>query len=261
MQPRNPNNARGIDISVWQGNIDWVKVKESGISFAFIKATEGQFLVDKYFATNVRNAKEVGILVGAYHFCRAEDNITAQKEAEYFIDAINSIGGFNVFDLPSVLDIETTEGGNKSNITSICHTWLDLVKITSGKIPLIYTNNNIAANYLDESLAIYPLWLARYGIHQPPDVSGWDQWTFFQYSDSGNVPGISGNVDMNEYAGNFEKLMSIYGGEYKMTPEDANKIITAFLGPIYNFVTDPKEKEECNRLANELRKASGQPTK
>ncbi|GBF34158.1 lyzozyme M1 [Desulfocucumis palustris] len=260
MQTRSPQNAKGIDVSIWQGDIDWKKVKAAGTSFAFLKATEGKSIEDKQFAKNIINARAVGILVGAYHFCRAKDVAEAQKEADHFINTIISVGGFYLLNLPSVLDIETKEGITKANITAVCHEWLEKVKKASGKTPLIYANNDMAVNYLDKSLAVYPLWFARYGVSQPPNAGGWSQWTFLQYTDSGAVSGISGNVDTNEYHGTLEKLISVYGG-YKMKPEDANKIIAAFLGPLYNFVTDPKEKMECNRLANELRKASGQPTK
>ncbi len=210
MQARSPNNARGIDVSHWQGDIDWTKVKAAGIAFAFVKATEGQTIVDKKFAANLKDARAAGVLVGAYHFCRAKNVAAAQEEADHFIGAINMVGGFDLLDLPPVLDIETKEGGIKANITAVCHAWLEKVTAATGKTPLMYTNSDMAAKYLDKSLASYPLWLAHYGVSQPSDAGGWSGWTFFQYSDAGNIPGISGSVDMNEYCG--ADLISEYGG-------------------------------------------------
>ncbi|MCR8645236.1 glycoside hydrolase family 25 protein [Paenibacillus sp. N1-5-1-14] len=251
MQARDNSHARGIDVSHYQGTIDWAKVRASGISFAFIKATEGTTYTDSKLAANLAGAKAAGIKVGAYHFCRAGIPGDAEKEANYFIQVLNSLGGIAKWDLPPALDIETTN--NATNLTRTCQAWLSRVQATWNVQPLLYTYPYFAKSYLDASLGNVPLWYANYGVNQPADVAGWTRWQFLQYSDSGTVPGIVGPVDMNEFDGSEDELMG-----YELSVDDANKII-AFLSAAYNATSIPAAQDEFHRLANELRKASGQP--
>jgi lysozyme len=244
----------GIDVSHYQGDIDWGQVKDSGITFAFLKATEGTTFVDDTFSQNLQNARSVGIKVGAYHFMRAASASEARREADFFIEQIRANGGFELLDLPPVLDIEIAVADTKSQISAIVRAWVNRVIRIAGRQPLIYTYPYFADQYLDASLNDIPLWLANYGVDQPKDRSGWTHWTFLQYSDKGQVPGIQGNVDMNEYEGTVEDLE----GGVRMNAEDANKII-AFLAAAYECTDSEDARAEFHRLANELRKVSGQP--
>lgn len=208
MQQRNPTqHSLGIDVSAYQGIQDWNCIKESGISFVFIKSTEGFTFVDEKFKSNLQGAKSAGLKVGVYHFCRASDISSALHEADFFIDVIKSVGGFSVLDIAPVLDLETPEGATKDNVTAICKAWIERVKFASGMQPILYSYPSFADQYLDVSLADIPLWLANYSndpIFQPMDHAGWTRWTFLQYSEEGKVPGIDGYVDMNEYMGNIQ---------------------------------------------------------
>lgn len=250
MQARNPNNAKGIDVSHYQGNVDWAKVKSAGYSFAICKATEGRYMVDDFLKRNIDGCNEHGLAVSAYHFCRASNVEEAIVEAKFFCDTLDSVGGILALDFLPVLDIETAEAKNRQTVTAVCHAWLEYVEKRIGVAPMIYADRSFIDDYLDPSLSKYKLWLAAYGTDQPTDRNGWSQWEFIQVSDSGQVPGVVGNVDINEFRGTVEELM------HKLSVEDANKI-NALLGGIYNAGFN---QEEAHRLANEVRKASGQPT-
>lgn len=249
MQERNENNSRGCDISHYQGNINWVKVKSAGITFAIMKATEGTNFIDDTLERNITGAKENVLAVGIYHFCRASNAPQAAAEALHFCNVLDSIGGIQTLDIPPILDIETAVAQTKSEITAICKTWLTIVEERYKVKPIIYCDPSFAEDYLDDSLGEYPLWLACWSAGTPQDRCGWKQWTFLQYTDKGIIDGIDGSVDLDEYDGRIEELM------VKLSVEDANKVI-AVLSGIY---TAGIGQDEVHRLANELRKASGQP--
>ena len=206
MQSRSLGNSRGTDVSHWQGDIRWDLVKKDGISFAYIKATEGVDYQDRQFTKNLKEAKEAGILVGAYHFCTPLDGRDALNEAEHFISVINNSGGFNLLDLPPVIDIEDSRGLNKKEITEVVAAWVTRVKKAAGIQPVIYSYSYFIRQYLDESLCEIPLWLAHYDSELPPYCSGWHNWLFLQYTDKGQISGIDGNVDLNEFSGSHQDL-------------------------------------------------------
>ncbi|MFZ5643101.1 MAG: glycoside hydrolase family 25 protein [Bacillota bacterium] len=206
MKARSVNNAKGIDVSHWQGNIKWSLVKNDGISFAFIKATEGVDYLDPKFSVNLKEAKKEGILVGAYHFCTPSSVEDALCEASHFINVIIKHGGFNILDLPPVIDIEKDAGLNREQISEIVHAWTNKVKEESGIPPAIYSYSYFIQTYLDEKLSYCPLWLAHYGSNLPSECSGWKSWLFLQFTDKGKVGGIDGNIDLNEFDGDISKL-------------------------------------------------------
>lgn len=203
MQARNPNNAKGIDVSHWQGPIDWAKVKSAGISFAIMKATEGVKYTDDTVSYNVSAAKQNGLAVGVYHFCRASNVSEAIAEANFFCSVISDLGG--VLDIPPILDIETVNANTRPEVVAICKVWLSAVEKKLGVRPMIYSFPYFIDTYLDESLCDYPLWYANYG-GSLDNRAGWQEWTILQHTDKGIVPGISGNVDMNEYNGSVVKV-------------------------------------------------------
>lgn len=206
MQARSLSNSQGIDVSRWQGDIKWNLVKKDSISFAFIKATEGTDYKDPFFSKNLKEAKEAGILVGAYHFCTPSSLEDAVNEAGHFINVIKKNGGFGFLDLPPVIDIEKNQGLTKEQISKIVRTWAEKIKEEVKVQPVIYSYTYFIRDFLDESLGDIPLWLAHYGSKLPPNSSGWKSWLFLQYTDKGRVGGINGNVDLNEFNGNQAKL-------------------------------------------------------
>ncbi|MDQ0090196.1 lysozyme [Paenibacillus anaericanus] len=216
MQSRKSKNAQGIDVSHWQGQIDWQKVAATGISFVFIKATQNR--MDKQFLENVKGAKAAGLLVGAYHYM--DDSVTtvdqAKSSAQVFYTAIQAAGGTRVFDLPPVMDYESNKSNlNKATITLVAKTFLEEIYRLTGVKPMLYTYPSFISNF--SGLNSYPLWIARYSATQiPVDASGWSRWTFWQYSDGSvggvlpngtrKVDGINGTVDLNEFDGTLEEL-------------------------------------------------------
>ncbi|MCF2719312.1 glycoside hydrolase [Paenibacillus sp. UKAQ_18] len=223
MQARKKGNAQGIDVSRYQGKIDWKAVKASGISFAFIKASQGKLYRDKTFIGNAQAARAVGVLVGAYHYVddSAKTPEDARKEAANFVSAVNSAGGIASFDLPPVMDYESNKSGlSKAALTAVARTFLAEVERLTGVRPIVYTYPSFIGNF--SGLSDYPLWIARYSATQvPAGASGWSRWDFWQYSDGsagGTLPsgtrkvaGIAGPVDLNEYNGTVDDLRARFG--------------------------------------------------
>ncbi|MCR8983521.1 glycoside hydrolase family 25 protein [Brevibacillus laterosporus] len=155
MQAKNTTNIKGIDVSKWQGEINWNQVASDGVKYAFIKATEGTSLVDKKLKENAQGANRAGIKVGYYHF--AHPDLSAQVQAEHFVQTVKGLP----CDMPLVLDIETDKGLTPAQITAFCLTFLTHVKGHTGKTPMIYTGAYFAKRNLGKALAGFPLWVAK----------------------------------------------------------------------------------------------------
>ncbi len=185
--------ARGIDVSDWQDPVNWQAVANSGMGFAFTKATEGSNFVAETFDSNWRSMKAVGLARGAYHFYRPKHN--PQAQAELFLRTVK----LEPDDLPPVLDIETTDGMPKSTIVSGITQWLQIIEQQTGRQPIVYTYPYTWEMFGNPtSFSDYPLWIAHYTTaYEPLIPAGWDGWTFWQYTDRGQVSGIAGGVDVN----------------------------------------------------------------
>ena len=125
MEGRNSNNLKGIDVSNWQGNINFKSVKNEGIEVVYIKATEGDYFKDSYAKQNYERAKAEGLKVGFYHFFKPNKN--AKRQANYFIDYLNEIGATD-YDCKLALDVETTEGRSAYELTTMCIEFLEEVR-------------------------------------------------------------------------------------------------------------------------------------
>lgn len=186
---------KGIDVSQWQGEIDWEVVKNSGIDFAIIRTGFGRNepeQTDLCFQKNMDAAKRVGVKVGAYHYSYAESPDDAIAEAKFCLSILNG----TKLDLPIYFDIEDTSISNKHNKdirTQMCINFCSEIE-KSGYWAGVYANKNWFDNYLNYDLlkSRYTIWLAHYGIDSPSlDCDIW------QYCSDGTVSGISGNVDMD----------------------------------------------------------------
>ena len=194
------NRLSGIDVSKWQGHVDWTSVQQSGVEFAFVRATYGSSEVDSTFAYNWQEMKNVGIMRGPYHFfLAAEDPV---QQAEFFIRTVGSLGPD---DLPPVVDVESGSGVSSSLVADV-QKWLSTVAQGLGRTPIIYTAPSYWNANLTSGFGNYPLWVAEYGVSSPKAVNGWDNWTFWQYSSTGRVGGVSGDVDQDYYNGTYEAL-------------------------------------------------------
>ncbi len=230
---------QGIDVSHHQGTIDWSLVYASGKVFAFVKATEGFTYNDPQFTTNMTNGNNAGVLMGAYHFARPDNN-SAIDEANHFVQVAGNYIGNGY--LPPVLDLEDPPGTDlqtlysSSALSNWVLTWLQRVEALTGVEPIIYTNGRYT-NYLDASLNSYKLWIAEPdGNTNPPDNLGrWTTWAFKQYSWTGNVPGISGDVDLNIFNGTMSELNDLAnGGGGNTVTLDCSQSVTLNCGDLYH---------------------------
>jgi len=201
------SEIKGIDVSHWQGDINWNSVASAGYKFAFCKATQGVGYTDPKFTTNMNNGKSAGLLIGAYHFATPFTNGVndACDEADYFIQVAGNYlkSGW----LRPVLDLEQKPSDvSWSTLSTWADTWMTRVKSKTSVEPILYVNSYYANN-LDSSLTKYHLWIAHYGVSSP-NTGKWSSWDFWQYSSEGSVPGISGNVDLDVFNGDLNRLNS-----------------------------------------------------
>lgn len=186
----------GIDVSGWQGEIDFSQVKNSGIDFVYIKSSEGQNTVDSYFRRNYEGARSNGLNIGFYHYVRARTTEEAILEAEHFA---NTIAG-TVPTCKLAMDFENFGNLSTSEINEISKVFLERVQELTNKEMIIYSNTSSARTIFSEELANeYPLWVAQYYVSNPSDNGKWSVWEGFQYTDRGNVPGINGYVDRDRF--------------------------------------------------------------
>lgn len=203
-------NALGIDVSHFEGAVDWSHVLASGMSFGFTKATEGLHMVDAEFADNWQNMASVGITRGTYHFFHGNESGAAQ--AEFFLASIKAAGGSLATDMPPVLDVEVSDGADRDSYTTEIKAWINTVREATRKTPILYGS----ASFLDVNtlpqFGDLPLWVAHYTLAPQPRVpQGWDSWTFWQYTDRLNVLGVPTTTDANRYDGPHADLINRFG--------------------------------------------------
>jgi len=192
--------VHGVDVSRWQGDIDWMRLRTQGANFAFIKATDGGDHLDPMFQTNWRRTKEAGIRRGAYHFfywCR-----TAGEQADWFIRNVPR----DPDALPPVIDVEWNGDSackkrpSRARVLEKMQVFLDKLERHYGKRPIIYTAPDFYEDNLQGELKGYPFWLRSVAAHPSkryPDR----RWMFWQYSGSGLSHGVSGRIDLNVFSG------------------------------------------------------------
>ncbi|AYE35100.1 GH25 family lysozyme [Clostridium septicum] len=195
MQSISSENLKGIDVSSWQGLINFSEVKNSGIQVVYTKATEGTYYTDPFLKPNYSNAKAEGLYVGFYHYFKPESIDSSTKQAQYFASRISGLNP----ECKLVLDLEISGGFSSTELSNLAETFLVELKKLTGIDVAIYTYSNFARYNLTNILSKYPLWIAEYGVNTPMDNPIWTSWIGFQYSDSGYVPGVSGNVDLNVF--------------------------------------------------------------
>lgn len=231
----------GIDVSHWQGPIDWAQVAAAGTRFAIAKATEGRTYVDPTYATNRAAAEANGIVFGAYHFARPDDTPNdAIAEADHFVEAAQLEPG----NLIPVLDLERTGGLSQEQVTEWILAWLDRVTERLGVRPMVYTSPNGWATRTGDTTAVVEagytvLWVAHWGVESPTvPAQNWGGygWTFWQYTDCGAVPGIEGCVDLDWYRGTSFAPVTIPSPD--TTPPTAQVTPPADLGGAFTVSFD-----------------------
>ena len=216
----------GIDVSHWQGSINWASVKNSGLDFAFVKATQGVDFIDSRFVSNINGAHNAGMLVGGYHFATPYTSgiDDAADEASDFYDAMQPYltDGY----LRPVLDLEGTNSISVTAMSNWVHDFMNtFASLSGGIVPVIYTGNSYANNELNSSVNIYDLWYPNWptnpNFNNPPAAPGiWSSkgYDLWQYSATTSVPGISGNVDGDVFFGDLNEFIAKYA--INTTPDD-----------------------------------------
>ncbi|HFC00157.1 MAG TPA: glycoside hydrolase family 25 protein [Phaeodactylibacter sp.] len=202
-QRRTDYEIQGIDVSRYQSHIDWKKVANQDITFAFVKASEGETISDNFFCQNWKEMKDAGIRRGAYHFFRPKTAVLTQ--VRNFMDNVFLEKG----DLPPVLDVEVLDGVSSEDLVIRIKTWLEIIENEYNIRPIIYTNLKFYNTHLAETFAEYPVWIARYNHYFEPQLANDKKWMFWQYGNRGRIDGINGDVDFNVFHGtmeDFEKL-------------------------------------------------------
>ncbi|MDO1584516.1 glycoside hydrolase family 25 protein [Rhizobium oryzicola] len=201
--PKKPEMHRihGVDVSKWNGDIDWKTVSKSGISFVFIKATEGKDVIDPTFVKNWKEAADAGIPHAPYHFfyfCSSAD-----EQADWFISNVPKAS----MQMPPVLDVEWNHASKTCSLKPDPETvrakmkrFMDRLEAYYGKRPIIYTSVDFHRDNLVGYFPDYHFWVRSVAAH-PEKIYEARRWAFWQYTSTGVVPGIKGETDINVFAG------------------------------------------------------------
>ena len=196
-------DIRGIDISHYQQEIDWDRLRNANIdgvpvSFMLIKATEGSNIIDEYFNQNFFQAREAGIRRGAYHFLTTSSD--ALQQARFYCRVVQLEGG----DIAPVLDVERRDGMPLQQLQKHVLTWMNYVEQHYGITPILYTSYKFRTDYLNTpEFDRYPLWIAHYYVER---LRYKGKWAIWQHTDQGSVDGIKGDVDLNVLNGTRDDL-------------------------------------------------------
>lgn len=191
--PSGGRQYRGIDISEFQGEIDFEKVRRSGIEAVYIRVGAGEY-TDEYFAENYERAKAAGLKIGFYHYVTARSVDEGRRQARFFA----SLAAGREPDMRLAMDFEYFGSLSVSQINAISEAYLDELTALTKREAVIYGDLSNARNIFSRALAEkYPLWAAQYGADEPSANGKWREWVGFQYTNEGRVGGIYGNVDRN----------------------------------------------------------------
>lgn len=240
-----PSTILGVDISQWQETIDWPSVDPSKVTFVIMRATKGKFTVDPSYETNLAGASQNGFIVGAYHRATpSSTNGDAVAEADHFVSVARNAAG----DIIPALDIEETGGLSVSQLQDWVQTWVARVYNQLGVRPMVYASPYFWRTSMGDSHWFadhgYPLWIANWYV-SAPDVpaNNWQGqgWTFWQWSSTGSVSGISTNVDRDRFGGTDLRMGEI--ASLTVVPAQGGSVSGA-------RIACDATSSRCSRLAN-----------
>lgn len=192
----------GVDVSRYQGVIDWERLAADGHHFAFIKATEGGDHRDVSFIANWAESGRVNLRRGAYHF------FSPYVDPDYQLSNYTNLVKLKPGDLPPVLDVEEIGRLTSKKLVERVNRWLSLAEAHYGVKPILYSGQNFYNRHLAGQFDDYPLWLARYGNEEPVTICG-RSFDFWQYTDRGHLPGVVGDIDRNVFLGTSLELAAL----------------------------------------------------
>lgn len=224
--PSGGRQYRGIDISEFQGEIDFEEVRRSGIEAVYIRVGAGEY-TDEYFAENYERAKAAGLKIGFYHYVTARSVDEGRRQARFFA----SLAAGREPDMRLTMDFEYFGSLSVSQINAISEAYLDELTALTRREAVIYSDLSNARNIFSRALAEkYPLWAAQYGADEPSANGKWREWVGFQYTDEGKVGGIYGNVDRNIFTeGIFLSDSGRIDGEKRTTVRARTRTLTVYV--------------------------------
>ena len=224
--PSGGRQYRGIDISEFQGEIDFEEVRRSGIEAVYIRVSAGEY-TDEYFAENYERAKAAGLKIGFYHYVTARSVDEGRRQARFFA----SLAAGREPDMRLAMDFEYFGSLSVSQINAISEAYLDELTALTRREAVIYSDLSNARNIFSRALAEkYPLWAAQYGADEPSANGKWREWVGFQYTDEGRVGGIYGNVDRNIFTeGIFLSDSWRIDGEKRTTVRAGTRTLTVYV--------------------------------
>lgn len=224
--PSGGRQYRGIDISEFQGEIDFEEVRRSGIEAVYIRVGAGEY-TDEYFAENYERAKAAGLKIGFYHYVTARSVDEGRRQARFFA----SLAAGREPDMRLAMDFEYFGSLSVSQINAISEAYLDELTALTRREAVIYSDLSNARNIFSRALAEkYPLWAAQYGADEPSANGKWREWVGFQYTDEGRVGGIYGNVDRNIFTeGIFLSDSWCIDGEKRTTVRARTRTLTVYV--------------------------------
>lgn len=224
--PSGGRQYRGIDISEFQGEIDFEEVRRSGIEAVYIRVGAGEY-TDEYFAENYERAKAAGLKIGFYHYVTARSVDEGRRQARFFA----SLAAGREPDMRLAMDFEYFGSLSVSQINAISEAYLDELTVLTKREAVIYSDLSNARNIFSRALAEkYPLWAAQYGADEPSANGKWREWVGFQYTDEGRVGGIYGNVDRNIFTeGIFLSDSWRIDGEKRTTVRAGTRTLTVYV--------------------------------
>lgn len=224
--PSGGRQYRGIDISEFQGEIDFEEVRRSGIEAVYIRVGAGEY-TDEYFAENYERAKAAGLKIGLYHYVTARSVEEGRRQARFFA----SLAAGREPDMRLAMDFEYFGSLSVSQINAISEAYLDELTSLTRREAVIYSDLSNARNIFSRALAEkYPLWAAQYGADEPSANGKWREWVGFQYTDEGRVGGIYGNVDRNIFTeGIFLSDSGRIDGEKRTTVRARTRTLTVYV--------------------------------
>lgn len=224
--PSGGRQYRGIDISEFQGEIDFEEVRRSGIEAVYIRVGAGEY-TDEYFAENYERAKAAGLKIGFYHYVTARSVEEGRRQARFFA----SLAAGREPDMRLAMDFEYFGSLSVSQINAISEAYLDELTALTRREAVIYSDLSNARNIFSRALAEkYPLWAAQYGADEPSANGKWREWVGFQYTDEGKVGGIYGNVDRNIFTeGIFLSDSGRIDGEKRTTVRARTRTLTIYV--------------------------------
>ena len=197
------STVRGIDVSKWQGTVDWKAVRAAGVRFAFVRVSDGTTVLDPSFAREWQAAREAGVMRGAYQYFRPEEDPVEQADL-----LLATMGALRAGDLPPALDLELSGEVEPRELVRRVARWVARVRRATGVKPIVYTSaqNWVALAGNSRRFRSHALWVAHHDAECPNTPSGWRRWTFHQRSKQAAIAGIAGPVDENQFRGSLRAL-------------------------------------------------------